>query len=261
MNITKSHPKCQYAKVLKDDSEKKYYILGLLAADGWISKKSNRCELTLKEADVNYLEMIKNLIVPQKKLKYKQKQGAYRLTIDSAEFVETVYKYFSGDKKSQTLTFPPNIPNKYIRHFVRGYVDGDGNIDTTKRYKRVNSKLVESGASVRLRILGTNSFLLGLNQSLISEGITNFTLKPQKKGTENVRYLCWIGSSADRILQWIYDDTRLYLPRKKAVYNMIKHLDSSALLENIKTNNADYNTQMSAKFADKDIVDSIVYTI
>lgn len=246
--------------MLKEDSEKKFYILGLLAADGWISKKSNRCELTLKEADVNYLEMIKNLITPQKKLKYKQLQKAYRLTIDSAEFVETVYKYFSGDKKSQTLTFPPNIPNQFVRHFIRGYIDGDGNIDLYRRIKRENKEPVIVGGTFRLRILGTRSFLLGLNQVLISNNITNFFLKPQKKGKENVYYLSWVGNSTKNILDWIYKDTSLYLPRKKAVYNKIKHSDSDVLLHDILSNNTNYNTQMSAYYADKDIVESIVKT-
>jgi Zn/Cd-binding protein ZinT len=109
--------------------------------------------------------------------------------------------------------------------------------------------------------LGTYSFLLGLNQCIISEGITNYTLIPQKKGEENVRYLCWVGNSAERILDWIYKDTTLYLPRKKAVYNIIKHSDSSVLLDNINNGKANYNTQMSEKFSDKDIVEAIVNTI
>lgn len=260
MNITKSHPKYKYARVLKEESEKKYYILGLLAADGWISKKSNRCELALKENDLNFLEYIKNLIVPEKKLKYKQKQKAYRLTIDSAEFVENVFKYFDCENKTKYLCFPSNIPCNFVKHFIRGYIDGDGSIDLFRKYKSINKIPTVVGGSVRLRILGTENFLIGLNQTFISNNIINFRCKPQKKKNENVFYLSWVGSSAEKILDWLYKDSFLYLPRKRAVYNKIKYSDSQTLFKDIKNNVTDYNTRISLDFKDKDIVETFILT-
>lgn len=261
MNKTKSHPKYKYAQVLKEECEKKYYLLGFIAADAWISKKSNRCEITLKEDDVKFLEYIKNMIVPQKQLKYKEKQKAYRLTIDSAEFVEYIYKYFDCNNKTHSLTYPPTIPLKFQKDFIRGYMDGDGIIDLTKHYKRINGQVNIIGGSIRLRILGTTGFLYGLNDVLRFNEIVNFNAKPQKKKDENIYYLCWSGASAERILDWLYSESKsFYLPRKKAVYLEIKHSDSQTLMNAVLSDKTDYNTQMSLKFKDKDIVEAFVLT-
>ena len=65
-------------EIFTKDCEEKYYLLGLIAADGYISKKNNRIEICLAEKDKEYLENIKNIVCSKKTLKYKQKQKAYR---------------------------------------------------------------------------------------------------------------------------------------------------------------------------------------
>ena len=54
--------------------------------------------------------------------------------------------------KSLTLTFPSKdiVPSNLLRHFIRGYVDGDGCICVTKPEK------------IELNVLGTKEFLQGV---------------------------------------------------------------------------------------------------
>lgn len=260
MNEIKSHPKYQYTRVLKDDSEKKFYILGLLAADGYINEKTGRVELALKKSDGNFLEHIKNQICPQKTLKYKEKQQAFRFQFDSKDITENITKYFIVNNKSKNIIFPTAIPNEYIKPFIRGYIDGDGNIGASPLYKIINGKKTISSVAVRLRILGTKDFLLGLTNALRILEILNYNVKPQKKGIENVYYISYVGGSAIKILNWIYKDSIIHLPRKKAVYNHILNSDNEKLMNEYLTIGCHYNTQMSEKYSDKDIVESLMET-
>ena len=58
--------------------------------------------------------------------------------------------------KSLILKFPSSniVPTKLLRHFIRGYVDGDGCLCITKPEK------------IELSILGTEEFLQGVLNSL-----------------------------------------------------------------------------------------------
>ena len=127
------------------DTENKAYWLGFLFADGNITTPYRvnkdgsikngiyRIEISLKEEDKDHLDMLRKELNVEKPLNISKTNynGANRcrLYFNSKHMWEVLNSYGCTPKKSLTLTFPPISIFKdksLIKHFIRGYFDGDG---------------------------------------------------------------------------------------------------------------------------------------
>ena len=113
----------------KIDTEAKSYFLGLLAADGCVYK--NRITITLQNQDNSILYKF------EKELKIdindncsltKEKEKYTELIVTCKNMKEDLTNLGIVQGKSLILKPPTKIPKELIRHFVRGYFDGDGSI-------------------------------------------------------------------------------------------------------------------------------------
>lgn len=217
--------------LIKRDSEFKYYFLGFMAADGWVSNKSNRMELVLKEEDISVLKLFRDMILPDKKIKNRIIAGKYkacRLTLENKELKDEVMKYINTTEKTKSLIFPYGIPDQYINHFIRGYIDGDGNIGV-KRGQKIVDGTIRYYYGLRLRVLGTRAFLQGLVINLNRLCSNKINVNPHRKENENVYYVEFGFSSAKIVMDYVYKDATYYLDRKHKVFNHIISLDSNDL--------------------------------
>lgn len=193
------------------DSEELYYFLGFVAADGYIS--NNEIEIGINIKDKYMLEKFRDLIVPDKPIYIKEKTNSCTLKISCKSRINRFKDFFSmaSNKKHKEMIFP-TIEDKYIKHFIRGYIDGDGTIDTTKAYKGDKVYI-----GLRLRILGNYEFLHELNK--ITKTIyPHKTNAINKKGKENVYIVTYNFSTAKALLKWLYEDSNIYLNRKHAKF-------------------------------------------
>lgn len=202
------------------DTEEKAYWLGFIYADGYISKperivkgnikKGNyRFEISLKSDDSLHLEKFKKAIEYDKEIKISKtnfpRVNRCRLYFSNRHFWETLNNYGCTPVKSLNLKFP-NIDifkdKSLIKHFIRGYIDGDGSIS----YK--NAKHTD----LQLRILGTEHFLSNLQKNLPLE-------KPNKLSKRiNIFELCFNSSRGLYVSTYIYKDASIYLDRKMNRY-------------------------------------------
>ena len=90
--------------------------------------------------------------------------------------------------------------------------------------------------------------------------VLNFNRIPLKKANENVYYVSFVGSSAKKILNWVYEDSKIFLPRKRATYNHILTSDNDKLMNDHITIGCRYNTQMSEKYDNIDIFEAMLET-
>jgi hypothetical protein len=132
----------------------KAYFLGLLYADGNISKTKDgyRVKIGLQERDSYILERLSfycefNGPILFRKGASKNHQNQKLLQIYSKGFYENARKQGLHDNKTFTLK-PPSLEPYYIKHFIRGYFDGDG-CAFIKTYK--------SQTSTSISFLGTYS--------------------------------------------------------------------------------------------------------
>lgn len=214
MGVHKYHYNWDFFEV---DSEELYYFLGFVASDGYIS--SNEIEIGLNEKDKHILERFTELICPEKPLHYKPRTNSYTLKISCRNKIKRFKQFFdvTSNKKHEEISFPI-IPTQYLKDFIRGYVDGDGTMDTTKGYK--GDKVY---VGPRLRILGNPKFLQGLNEAT-KTFYPHKTNAINQKGKENVYVITYNFSTAKAIMEWLYDGSNIHLNRKYANYlKLVNH--------------------------------------
>lgn len=194
------------------DSEELWYFYGFIASDGYVA--DDRISLTLNENDVDVLINFRDLICPDRPLVKKEKVSALTLNIFDKNICKHIKNIFgmSSNKKSKEIQFPKNIPENYVKDFIRGVIDGDGCIDTTKAYQK---NKVYVGA--RLRILGRERFLRELNE-ISKKFVQHNTNSVLQKGKEDVFCVTYNFSTAVKLLNWIYKDNSISLDRKNKKY-------------------------------------------
>lgn len=201
------------------DTEEKAYWLGFFFADGNISKSSRlykgkikngnyRIELSLKGEDIEHLKKFAKAINYEKEIKISKasfNSTRCRLGFNNKHLWTVLNSYGCTPCKSLTLKFP-NIEifksKDLIFHFIRGYVDGDGNIG----FKDKNHRYMQ------LRILGTEHFLNTLQNSLPLE--RNNKLFKDK----NIFELIFNDRRGKYVCKLLYENANIYLERKYLRY-------------------------------------------
>lgn len=122
----------------KIDSERKAYFLGLIIADGSIIRGRTNCKafaLSLVEQDDYVIRDLSYEIsggfLRTYKTLFSYRQNMTTLKFSDAEFISNLEKLGVVPCKTEH-TFFPDIPEHLMRHFIRGYFDGDGCICFTK---------------------------------------------------------------------------------------------------------------------------------
>lgn len=105
------------------DSELKAYLLGLMASDGHIPLKEDRIVFSSKDRE--QCELFKTHIAPELKL-IKGTNYSYVFCCSSKPLVNSLKRYGITPQKSWKELSIPDIPKYLIRHFIRGFFDGDG---------------------------------------------------------------------------------------------------------------------------------------
>lgn len=208
------------------DTEEKAYWLGFIYADGYISdndfedydkKPRYGFELSLKLSDIDHINKF-NTLLGFTSDKIIQDSFRCRLCIVNKHLWHTLNNYGCTPRKSLTLKFPDIKIFKdesLIKHFIRGYFDGDGCLS----YNNVEH------TGIYVSVLGTESFLTEL-QKFLPVG-NNFKLGyNNKKQSLITRTLSFSGKTGHTLSTFLYKDATIYLDRK---YN--KYLEYCRLYE------------------------------
>lgn len=165
------------------DTEEKAYWLGFLYADGCITNKAVRLEISIK--DRKHLEKFKDILQYQDAHFYFRKDvESILLYMNSSVMVQDLETLGCVKKKTHILQFPDTeqIPPSLIHHFMRGYFDGDGCI-------YVHPKLRSS-----FQLMGTLNFLQKY-QEVLNQGICKTTVtKIYSKKSQNIGELVFGGN-------------------------------------------------------------------
>ncbi len=195
------------------NTEKKAYWLGFSYADATIldtTFKGNtmmalRFGLAIK--DISHLQNFLTDIKATNSICVCNKGKECRVSLQSIKLVQDMSKWGCTPRKSLTIEGIPNIPQKLIRHFIRGYFDGDGCVCTDK-----------SGKNLRLNILGTLSFLSEIHYVLRQNDITFG--RPHTNG--NIYVIEGNGNQrAKKLYNYLYKRATRYLNRKKDKFDAV----------------------------------------
>lgn len=165
------------------------YILGFFIADGTVARDAQFISMVQKEKYI--LENIKKEIGSDQPLYQNKKTGVYILPLNSKIMKEDIMNIHGiMPNKSSSAKFP-NVPEEYMSHFVRGYFDGDGNINYEKYTVTFDRKHTSTRAAVAKRKLNFLAIYSVLNSEEETCGCLNIqitTLKKWIKADELFRY-------------------------------------------------------------------------
>lgn len=189
------------------DCEEKAYILGLWYADGW--NGNSAAHLTLQ--DKNILIRIKRLLCFNGKISKVKKYSSHhkqlwRLLICNKQFSKSLSNHGCTNRKTHSIRLP-KLPQELMRHFIRGYFDGDGCVNVRKRGK---------DPSVRVSIVSNGEFIKGLQRYITN--ILNHTTPAYQKSDSNTWALEINNKYAEIFLDWIYQDATIFIERKRSRY-------------------------------------------
>lgn len=190
----------------KINTEEKAYWLGFLYADGSVSSKEDKIELGLAEKDLHHIEKFKKSLNLSNKICYRQATKSYRISFRSQSCKQDLINKGCVPKKSLILKFPDEqqVPFYLLRHFIRGYFDGDGWFSNTSDCFQVG-------------IIGTQDFIQGFLNTIDHVNKTNKIFKVHRENAAK-RYVFSAYQDVSDFLNWIYKDATIYLDRKYDKY-------------------------------------------
>ena len=206
----------------KIDTEEKAYWLGFMYADGYIVNYKSKgygersCGITLSIKDENHLKKFKTSIKATNPLNYYKKKNTnselVRLLLKSEKTVLDLINKGCVPQKTKILKFPSNetIPKNLLRHFIRGYFDGDGSIALTKDNRNDN-------LMYRINIVGTKNFV----ENLLKEIGFGYITK-EKRCKEIYYYNCGAKRDFEKLYNFLYKDATLYMKRQKEKFDIFK---------------------------------------
>ena len=193
------------------DSEDKAYWLGFLYADGCVTQNKKCLIVNLAPIDVGHLEKFINCIQSNHVIRYKDGNRYVSLLICNKQFVSNLIDKGCVPAKSLILKFPSKdiIPAHLIKHFIRGYFDGDGCFSAIMR-KPLNKP--NPILCAEIKFLGTYDMMKHISQELPSG---NAEIASDGK-IYKIRY--HKKEILQSILSYMYDDSTIYLDRKYQKY-------------------------------------------
>lgn len=206
------------------DTEEKSYWLGFLYADGCVmqTKSNMRLSLSLNIKDIEHLKKFKlflNTNAPIHIYKNNHNNKYCRLQLLDKHLCEQLIRKGVYLRKTEIITFPYFLDESLVRHFIRGYVDGDGCI-TYFRHNKNKNRIIFA-----LKICSTKEMLESIHKFLPTNKNTDSpTLEKRRKNNVNNYSVSYGGNiQVLNILNYLYNNSNIYLQRKYERYLLLKN--------------------------------------
>ncbi len=193
------------------DSEEKAYWLGFLATDGYIKDRSNNSNciqkvvcLGLQQKDKFHIQSFLNAIQADNPINCEKDRPFCVASVTSDIMCNSLIRLGVTPRKSLTLQFP-ELPSQFIRHYIRGCVDGDGHI-SVRNPKTHTSSLV--GVTC-----GSRDFIESLQHHILVQANIHKN-KVYSRTRDETLSIGYNGSFAVRLIIYLYSNATVYLPRK-----------------------------------------------
>ena len=187
------------------DSEPKAYWLGFIAADGCVTDgRRISLQVKLQGRDGGHLGSLRDSLSATNPV-YRTGAGQAQFIVHSPQLIAGLAAQGIGPRKSLTLNWPVDLPANLLPHYLRGYMDGDGNWSTT-------------GKQANVTVCGSFPFLLGLGEYL--EGTLGFR-QARLRACGNTHMMSYGGNrQIPTLARFLYARASVALPRK---FQQIRH--------------------------------------
>ena len=179
------------------------YWIGFFLADGCVHRlrgKYPKVVLELGVEDRGHIEKFKRFIQTETPVNLSHLNAAARLEVTSEHLFGALKRYGVTERKSLTASVVPEL--KHNRDFWRGVIDGDGNLG----YNIGN-------ACPHVGLVGTRAVVMAFKEFCGIEG------RVSDRG--NISTIVYYSQNAASIARILYDETTLFLDRKKKLADSI----------------------------------------
>lgn len=220
------------------------YVLGFTFADGSIYKTTLSWDIQTR--DLNLLRKINKALDSTYPI-VTTLRNSCRLRISNQMLIEGAIRRGLLPKKNMRKIFP-NIPLRYKRHFIRGFLDGDGWIVNRTWKKESDLGFVSSGVHFLNQLKDEIKDQLGILGKIRQRN------KITLKGVKSVTYILdYYSANAALVAKWLFGnlkDDDIYLDRK-----YIKYLEAERIFDTfLKNFNGKRRIQRESGMFIKDIL-------
>ena len=191
------------------DCEEKAYWLGFMYADGYIIEKNSSLYAGISIKDKEHIEKFKFSIESNNPIKNASTPNNYTINISNKNFCQNLINQGCVPRKTFLIKFP-NLRDDLKRHFIRGFFDGDGSITSSDK-------------TLQITICCASDYFIS---DLVNQLYSNIELKRINKIYKRKDGLSlYLNSSGDDITligKYFYDNSNIYLDRKKEIFDNVK---------------------------------------
>jgi hypothetical protein len=194
------------------DTQEKAYFLGFFYADGHNNTIKGTFSISLQKRDSYILDEFQKLFKTKRLLYHKVIDGREYITLSITNRVisNKLLELGINSNKTYSSKFPRYLDDDLIRHFIRGYLDGDGYISLSQKRHCIN-------------LVGTYDMMDDMRRILQCELDHKSIHVVEEERSEKIYYLkIYGGVNVERFLSYIYEDSSIHLRRKYKRYIAIK---------------------------------------
>ena len=219
------------------NNESTAYFLGLMLTDGSVNIYNNKTyTVRLGLIDKQIIYDLSKILKYKLKVNVRKKDvekgipnEVYTLNITSKYLYHDLNCLGCIPNKTYLANYP-NINHSLDRHFIRGVIDGDGCFHLKEK------------KSLKLSIVGNDKFIYGLmlriKHHLNIEPATVFMEgKKDNYKMKSFARIAYGTTHSKKIRDWIYDDAKIYMKRKKDIaytkYDVLTDLLGTQKIANV----------------------------
>lgn len=197
-------------------NETEAYIMGLIMSDGWITS-GRQIGIRLSIKDKNVLHKIANYF--SEKINLQEEDNFCLFRISSYEAFYNLNKYGITTNKTYDNLYIPEMNEDLIRHFIRGYFDGDGTIYVDRNFLKYNICSINKKFLIQIQdVLSKNGIYSSINKE-VRKGKKMFVVDHYCEDCKNM-YRLFIRRKSELVKfhEFLYNESTIFMERKYNKY-------------------------------------------
>lgn len=203
----------------KENTKEMFWLLGLLASDGNVTKDKNVISLHQSGGcGKQLIEYVKNLLQCKNNICILKthRNPCYSIHFSSKIIKSDLEKYNIVPNKTYTFSYPECIPKDMFKYFLLGYIEGDGCVTINENRKNIKC--------LTASLVGTPIFINRISE-LLKEINADFKFCVRKHSQSTVHEIRFNGRHAMLFCEWLFEDENMY--RSYKYYNYIESLSTT----------------------------------
>lgn len=224
------------------NTEIQAYLFGFYAADGSIDERRKTFRVHLSEVDKEIIYLYRDFICPnarifslkegldknpRNKSKYIVRRPTIGIDINSTIISNALVNLGFGYRKTYSENRLPKINPELIRHFIRGYFDGDGTITGSYVKPDPKWKKNENFRSYASIIAHSKTIIYDIQEWLKQNDIHSTVCQDSR----DKLYIISIPKlQLPKLFKLLYEDSHFYMKRKYEKFNYYVNTEISQLI-------------------------------